>query len=156
MVDHDEDALIRLMFDLRQVWRGDWGGAVLVVLRRGRMQYSKLRDEMAGYSFVDPWNGKKRSLADSELSRTVTRMTEDGWLVRTEAPGPLRPLVSYELSHDAWQWMERAAPMFEWAQQKPEFFVLARQRRGRLRRSAQTRRWPRRADRHAPGDACPE
>ena len=32
MVNHDEDALIRLMFDLRQVWRGDWGGAVLVVL----------------------------------------------------------------------------------------------------------------------------
>lgn len=136
MIEADEDLLIRLTFDLRQIARGDWTGTILVVLsRRGRMQYRRLRDEMAEYSFVDPWSGKKRALRDSELSRTLTRMTEDGLLKRNELPGQWHPAVSYELSDHAHQMLDKITVVLDWAATNRGFFARAQQRR----RSARTR-----------------
>ena len=42
-------------------------------------------DEMASHKFEDDWIGKKRSLSPSDASRLLTRMTDDGWLLRTKA-----------------------------------------------------------------------
>jgi DNA-binding HxlR family transcriptional regulator len=129
VIDSDEDALIRLTFDLRQVWRGDWVGAVLIVLRRGRMQFSALRDEFANYSFADPWTHKTRALSSSDLSRALGRMTEDGWLIRTERPGEWHPTVSYELSSDARIALRTLTRLVDWSYRSPGFFERARRRR---------------------------
>lgn len=132
MIDSDEDALIRLTFDLRQVWRGDWMGALMVLLRRGRMQYRDIRDEMAGYAFQDPWTDKKRALSNSELSRTLTRMTDDGWLIRTETPGEWHPNVSYALSDAGHEAIEGLVTgLLSWSRRNHAFFARALRRRGR-------------------------
>lgn len=133
VIDSDEDALIRLAFDLKQVWRGDWMGALMVLLRRGRMQYRDIRDEMAGYAFHDPWTDKKRSLSNSELSRTLTRMTDDGWLIRTETPGEWHPNVSYALSDAGQEAIEGLLTgLLSWSRHNQAFFARALRRRGRL------------------------
>jgi DNA-binding HxlR family transcriptional regulator len=111
MIEVGEDELIRLIFDVRQVFRGDWAGPVLVVLRRGSMQYRELRDEMGHYSFFDRWSSKERTLSNSELARTLTRMTQDGLLIRTERPGEWHRAVSYELSVEGRQMIERFTPL---------------------------------------------
>ncbi len=134
MIDPDEDVLIRLTFDLRQVWRGDWTGPLMILLRRGRMQFRDIRDEMADYAFDDPWTGKKRALSSSELARCLVRMTQDGWLTRTETPGEWHPNVSYALS-DAGQEAVKGfvtGPL-RWSRHNRAFFARARQRRTRKR-----------------------
>lgn len=125
MIEADEDELIRLIFDVRQVFRGDWAGPILVVLRRGSMQYRELRDEMGHYSVSDRWSGKERTLSNSELARTLTRMTQDGLLIRTETPGEWHRTVSYELSVEGREMMERLTPLLRWAAGSPEFFDRA-------------------------------
>jgi DNA-binding HxlR family transcriptional regulator len=129
MIEVGEDELIRLIFDVRQVFRGDWAGPVLVVLRRGSMQYRELRDEMGHYSFFDRWSSKERTLSNSELARTLTRMTQDGLLIRTERPGEWHRAVSYELSVEGRQMIERFTPLLRWAADRPDFFERVLDRR---------------------------
>lgn len=154
MIDPEEDELIRLTFDLRQVWRGDWTGPLMLLLRRGRMQYRDIRDEMADYAFYDPWAGKRRALSNSDLARSLARMTKDGWLTRTETPGEWHPNVSYALSDAGQEAVEGlvAGPL-QWGRDNPAFFAQALQRRGRKSAAGQpaqhgTRLW-------YPGRACP-
>jgi DNA-binding HxlR family transcriptional regulator len=133
VIDSGEDELVQLTFDLRQVARGDWTWALMILLRRApMMQYRDIRDELAGYSFDDPWTGKKRSLANSELSRALTRMTADGWLVRKATPGEWRPTVSYGLSEAGREHINMLiAGLLRWYRQNPEFMAKALRRRGR-------------------------
>lgn len=130
MIDPDEDMLIRLTFDLRQVWRGDWTGPVMILLRRGQMQYRDIRDEMADYTFYDPWTRKHRALSSSELARCLVRMTKDGWLIRTETPGEWHSNVSYALSDAGEEAVAGlvAGPL-RWSQHNSAFFARARERR---------------------------
>jgi DNA-binding HxlR family transcriptional regulator len=134
-INDGEDEFVRLTFDLRQVARGEWTWALMILLRRGPMQYRDIRDEMAGYSFDDPWTGKTRSLSNSELARALGRMTVDGWLIRTEAPGEWRPLVTYALSNPGREHirMLTEGPLL-WCQQNPEFIAQAQRRRGEAAR----------------------
>jgi DNA-binding HxlR family transcriptional regulator len=149
VIDPDEDELIQLTFDLRQVWRGDWNGAILIVMRRGPMQFHEIRDEMKTCKFDDPWIGSKRTLSPSEVSRSLTRMTKDGWLIRTETPAPqMRSTVTYELSPEGRNFVDTVvSPALEWCRQNPRFFAHALRNRGR-RRAADER--DTRADRIAP------
>jgi DNA-binding HxlR family transcriptional regulator len=134
VIDSDEDELIRLAFDLRQVSRGDWIAPMMVLLRRGPMQSREIRDEMANHKFEDDWIGKKRSLSPSDASRLLTRMTEDGWLTRTETPGQWHPTVTYELSPEGREFVETIViPALRWCQKHPRFFVRGLRRRGRRR-----------------------
>jgi DNA-binding HxlR family transcriptional regulator len=138
VIDSDEDELIRLAFDLRQVARGDWLIPMMVLLRRGPMQSRDIRDEMANHKFEDDWIAKKRSLSPSDASRLLTRMTDDGWLTRTETPGQWHPTVSYELSPAGHDFAETVAiPALLWLRKHPEISARGLRRRGRRRAADQ-------------------
>lgn len=118
------------MNDLKQVFRGDWVGTVLVMLRHGRRQYRELRDETQTWSLQDLWTGKDRQLRNSELARTLARMVDDGLLLRTPVPHQWQPAVFYELSDAGRELLAAVTPLLAWAQHHPEFFVTAREARG--------------------------
>lgn len=130
----EDEALIRRMNDLKQVFRGDWVSTIMIMLRRGGKQYGQLRDEVQSWSFDDPWSGKRRSLSNGELARTLGRMVEDGLLVRTEMSSQWQPAVFYELSEEARQTLAAIVPLLSWAGENPEFFVQAQAARGTGRR----------------------
>lgn len=129
-MDSEDDELIQRMNDLKQVFRGDWVGTILVMLRRGGKQYRQLRDETQAWSLQDPWTGKNRTLSNGELARTLTRMVEDRLLVRTEVPNQWQPAVFYELSDAARQLLAAVDPLLTWVGDNPGFFVSARGARG--------------------------
>lgn len=126
----DDEDLVRRMNDLRQVFRGDWVGALLVVLRSGGKQYRVLRDEMRSWSFEDPWTGRRRSLSNGELARTLGRMVQVGLLVRTEVAAQWQPAVFYELSEQARGLLAAIGPLLAWAGENAEFFARAQASRG--------------------------
>lgn len=136
MIDSNEAELIRLAFDLRQVARGDWILPMMVLLRRGPMQSREIREDMSNHKFEDDWIGRTRSLSPSDASRLLTRMTEDGWLTRTEteAPGQWHPAVTYELSPAGRDFAETVAvPALQWLREHPEISARGLRRRGRRR-----------------------
>jgi DNA-binding HxlR family transcriptional regulator len=128
MNSEDEDLILRI-YDLKQVLRADWVGAILILLNRGPQHYSELRDQMTAWSFQDPWSGKKRALGNGVLARTLTRMTEDGLLVRTELPTQWQPAVRYELSERARRLLDALRPVLSWAGENREFFIAAQHAR---------------------------
>lgn len=90
------------------------------------MQSREIRDEMANHKFEDDWIGKKRSLSPSDASRLLTRMTEDGWLTRTETPGQWFPTVTYELSPEGREFAETIViPALRWCKKHRRFFARA-------------------------------
>lgn len=156
MIDPEEDELIRLTFDMRHVWRGDWTAPLMLLLRRGRMRYRDIRDEMAGYTFHDPWTDKNRTLSNSDLARTLARMTHDGWLIRTEIPGEWHSNVSYALSEEGYTAVEGLVRgSLQWGRANRPFFT--RILRGRDRTGDAGDRHPaqRRPRLWCPSRACP-
>lgn len=140
MIDSDEDELIRLAFDMRQVARGDWLVPMMVLLRRGPMRSREIRDEMANHQFEDDWIDKKRSLSPSDASRLLTRMTDDGWLTRTKTPGQdqWNPRVTYQLSPAGRDFAETVViPALLWLRKHPEISARGLRRRGRRRAAEQ-------------------
>ncbi len=132
----EDDELIRRMNDLKQVFRGDWVGTILVMLRRGRMQYRQLRDETQAWSLQDPWTGKQRTLSNGELARTLPRMVEDGLLIRTEVPNQWQPAVFYALSRAGEELLAAVTPLLDWVGNNPGFFASAREARSGGQRGA--------------------
>lgn len=129
MESDDEDLILRI-YDLKQVLRADWVGPVLVLLVHGPKHYSELRDEMQAWSFQDPWSGRERAVGNGEFARTLSRMTEDGLLVRTELPTRWQPAVVYELSDHARGLLAELGPALAWVGENREFFAAARRGRG--------------------------
>jgi DNA-binding HxlR family transcriptional regulator len=122
------------VMDIKAILRGDWAGAILVLLGDGRQwQFRAVRDEMATWVFHDPWAGRRRSLSASELTRTLGRMVEDGLLVRTEMLSQWQPAVFYELSSEARSMVAAAQPLLRWVAENRSFFAQAQAARGRRR-----------------------
>lgn len=130
----DDEELIQRMNNLKQVFRGDWAGAIMVMLRRGGKQYRELRDELRSWSFDDAWLGRRRSVSNGELARTLGRMVEDGLVIRTEMSAQWQPAVFYRLSDHADQVLAAIAPVLAWASRNPEFFAQAQGARATRRR----------------------
>ena len=130
-MNSDDEQLIQRMNDLKQVFRREWIGPILVALGHGGKRYRELRDEMDAWSFHDPWIGKRRSLSNGELARTLGRMVEDGLLARTEVSGQWQPAVFYDLTDEARQLLAAGMPLLAWAEKHPEFFSRARDARNR-------------------------
>jgi len=125
----EDDSLIQQMNDLKQVFRGDWVGTVLVMLRRGRRRHRELRDNIRNWSLQDPWTGIRRRLNNAELARTLARMTDDGLVIRTPVSDQWQPAVFYELSNAGQELLAAVSPLLEWAAHHPDFFAAAREAR---------------------------
>lgn len=130
-MDADDERLVRRINDLKQVFRLEWVGAILIALSHGQKRYRELRDEMIAWSFHDPWTGTRRSLSNGELARTLPRMVEDGLLHRTEVSGQWQPAVFYDLTEAARELLEHAGPLLLWAEAHVDFFQRAQAERGR-------------------------
>lgn len=131
VMDTTDHELMSVLYDIHRLLGRDWIGAITVALQHGPRQYCELRDETRHWSFPDPWspNNRRRTLCEGVLVDTLTRMTQDGLLIRHETPGEWHTTVHYELSTYTYQILTALQPLITWARHNRPFFDNAQHNR---------------------------
>lgn len=102
--------------DTRQLLRGDWVIAVITALAGGPRRFNELHAEI---NAVEHHVGRRlhdSPVSNRVLSRTLTRMADDGLLQRHEETHTPHPFVWYQLTAAGYDLIPVLHAMAKWAQ----------------------------------------
>jgi DNA-binding HxlR family transcriptional regulator len=128
------ERFLRRLYDLKYLVGDKWTLAILVTLSDGPMRRVEILSTINSYSIGEEWSDKHAILHDSMLARTLKKMTEEGFLNRTNSAESFPPKVFYSLRQDAIDFLELAEPAMAWAEEHTALIAHAQaysRRRGR-------------------------
>ncbi|PKV95536.1 MULTISPECIES: winged helix-turn-helix transcriptional regulator [Amycolatopsis] len=120
---------LRKLSDVKRLFSGDWMHAVIVALATGPKHYTELLDTIRTLSDAGQAQGRRRTLHESVLARTLKTMTADGLIIRRQESTAFPPSVQYSLSPATAEALDAMMPMVAWATKHADLIRRSRERR---------------------------
>jgi DNA-binding HxlR family transcriptional regulator len=111
-----DDDFLACWYDARALTAADWTPSILMALLDAPLHYREIKSIVSSFRVSDRRTLRPRTFHESSLSRTLSRMTDDGLLERRECLGAFPPSVTYSLTPAARAIVDAAVPMATWAQ----------------------------------------
>ena len=140
MLTPADDDFLACWYDARALTAADWTPSILMALLHGPLHYREIRSMVASFQVSDRRTLRPRTFHESSLSRTLSRMTDDGLLERHKCSGAFPPSVTYSLTPAGRAIVDAAVPMAVWAHRNRAVVHKARNKDTSPPRQDDTRR----------------
>jgi DNA-binding HxlR family transcriptional regulator len=121
-----DDDFLACWYDARALTAANWTPSILMALLDGPLHYREIKSIVTSFRVSDRRTLRPRTFHESSLSRTLSRMTNDGLLDRRECSGAFPPSVTYSLTPAARAIVDAVVPMAAWAQRNQAIIRGAR------------------------------